>query len=121
MMASEHISVTSMCKVLRAVSNREASLLVERDKLKRELDEAREQRDEARSKIEKLHEELECHAWTISPAMAQAKIDALVEQRDRLAEALRCIAKGSHCLQCYGGNGIWITEQTLAAAKGGQP
>ena len=45
LMASEHISVTSMCKVLRAVSNREASLIVERDKLKRELDEAREQRD----------------------------------------------------------------------------
>jgi len=45
LMASEHISVTSMCKVLRAVSNRESSLLVEKDRLQRELAEAREQRD----------------------------------------------------------------------------
>ena len=27
--------------------------------------------------------------------------DEAREQRDRLAEALRCIAKGSHCLQCH--------------------
>jgi hypothetical protein len=45
MMASEHIGVTSMCKVLRAVSSRESSLLVERDKLKRELAAVTEQRD----------------------------------------------------------------------------
>jgi chromosome segregation ATPase len=50
---------------------------------------AENERDEARSEIENLKEELESHAWTISPAMAQAKIDELVEQRDRLAEALR--------------------------------
>jgi hypothetical protein len=45
MMASEHISVTSMCKVLRAVSNRESSLIVEKDKLTRELAAVTEQRD----------------------------------------------------------------------------
>jgi predicted transcriptional regulator len=45
---------------------------------------AENERDEARSEIKKLKEELESHAWTISPAMAQAKIDELVEQRDRL-------------------------------------
>ncbi len=74
------------------------------NKLDRELDEAKEQcsnlddqvssaimvirgfereRDEAKSEIEKLKEELESHAWTISPAMAQAKIDELCEQRDK--------------------------------------
>ena len=53
------------------------------------LHEVTEQRDEARSEIEKLKEELESHAWTISPAMAQAKIDELVEQRDRLAAIAR--------------------------------
>lgn len=57
MMASEHIGVTSMCKVLRAVSNREASLIVERDKLKRELDEAREQRDRLARELAAVTEE----------------------------------------------------------------
>jgi chromosome segregation ATPase len=51
----------------------------------------RRERDEARSEIEKLKEELESHAWTISPAMAQAKIDELVEQRDRLAEVAHAV------------------------------
>lgn len=50
---------------------------------------AENERDEARSEIEKLREELESHAWAISPAMAQAKIDELLQQRDRLAEALK--------------------------------
>jgi len=49
------------------------------------------ERDEARSEIKKLKEELEWHAWAGSPAMDQAKIDELVEQCDRLAEALRII------------------------------
>jgi chromosome segregation ATPase len=47
------------------------------------VQELEQQRNEARAEIEKLKEELEWQAWTISPAMAQAKIDKLVEQRDR--------------------------------------
>ena len=31
--ASEHLSVTSLCRILRDVSGREAALIVERDKL----------------------------------------------------------------------------------------
>jgi chromosome segregation ATPase len=53
------------------------------------LESVTEQRDDARSEIEKLKEELESHAWTISPAMAQAKIDELVEQRDEAREDLK--------------------------------
>jgi hypothetical protein len=41
------------------------------------------------------------------------------EQRDRLAEALREIAQGSSCLECGGGNAVWLAEQALAAVKGG--
>jgi flagellar hook-associated protein FlgK len=36
------------------VSNREASLIVERDKLKRELDEAREQRDRLEEEMSRI-------------------------------------------------------------------
>ena len=36
--ASEHLSVTSLCRILREVSGREAALIVERDKLKRMLE-----------------------------------------------------------------------------------
>ena len=58
------------------------------DRLKAQLAAVTEQRDRLAEQIENLKEELESHAWTISPAMAQAKIDELVEQRDRLAAAL---------------------------------
>lgn len=47
------------------------------------------ERDEAKAEIGKLKEELEWQAWTTSPEIAQAKIDELREQRDRLAVALR--------------------------------
>ncbi len=69
----------------RKLEEAQQQLLVKRSNNRR-LD-ARNKRLEHES--EKLKEELESHAWTISPAMAQAKIDELVEQRDRLAEALR--------------------------------
>ena len=81
------------------------------------------ERDEAKAEIEKLKEELEWQAWTISPAMAQAKIDELVEQRDRLAEALREIDvarlddfMGPHdmALKC-----VLIARESLEAVKGG--
>jgi len=45
LMASEHISITSMCKVLCAVSNREASLIVKVNKLLRLIDAALTQYD----------------------------------------------------------------------------
>ncbi len=73
-----------------------------------ERDELCEQRDRYKLACDKYSEdEILC------------KLQEVTEQRDRLAEALRCIAKGSHCLQCYGGDGIWIAEQALAAVKGG--
>jgi hypothetical protein len=55
-MASEHISVTSMCKVLRAVSNRESSLIVEKDKLTRELAAVTEQRDRLAEALREIAE-----------------------------------------------------------------
>lgn len=39
--ASEHLRVTTLCKLLRETQRRESLLIVERDKLKRELAEAR--------------------------------------------------------------------------------
>ena len=56
LMASEHISVTSMCKVLRAVSNRESSLIVEKDKLTRELAAVTEQRDRLAEALREIAE-----------------------------------------------------------------
>ena len=41
------------------------------------------------------------------------------EQRDRLAEALREIAEGSPCLECGGGNAVWLAAEALASVKGG--
>jgi len=64
----------------RKLEEAQQQLLVKRSNNRR-LD-ARNKRLEHES--EKLKEELESNAWTISPAMAQAKIDELVEQRDRL-------------------------------------
>jgi hypothetical protein len=71
----------------RNLEEAQQQLLVKRSNNRR-LD-ARNKRLE--HEIEKLKEELELHAWTISPAMTQAKIDELVEQRDRLAESMEKI------------------------------
>jgi chromosome segregation ATPase len=79
----------------------------------------------AKAEIEKLREELESHAWTISPAMAQAKIDELVEQRDRLAAVLQRIRDGyggqvaspNCCEDC---DYLLPIDEALAAVKGGQ-
>lgn len=46
----------------------------------------RRQRDQLLQKVQRLEEELESHAWKISPAMAQAKIDQLNEKVKRLEE-----------------------------------
>jgi predicted RNase H-like nuclease len=40
------------------------------------------------ARVKELEEELEAHAWKISPAMAQAKIDELNRQVDVLRKAL---------------------------------
>jgi hypothetical protein len=37
MFASQHISVTAMCKILREMSGREASLIVENQRLKEKI------------------------------------------------------------------------------------
>jgi chromosome segregation ATPase len=87
----------------------------------------------ARAEIEKLKEELEWQAWTTSPAMAQAKIDELVEQRDRLVEALWKIQPLAEDIQNikWGYDGDcgaskiagWIEgaiEEAVAATKGGE-
>jgi septal ring factor EnvC (AmiA/AmiB activator) len=92
------------------------------DRLEAELAAVTEQRDEARSEIEKLKEELESHAWTISPAMAQAKIDELIQQRDRLAEAMRAMWPFiEEDPPCGGKSEIQQYLQALAAVEGGQP
>jgi hypothetical protein len=48
----------------------------------------------------------------------ERELAAVTEQRDRLAEALREIAEGSPCLECGGGNAVWLAEQALAPVKG---
>jgi hypothetical protein len=92
MLASEHISVTAMCRIIREWQSRAYSAELKLARIERE-------RDEARSEIEKLKEELESHAWTISPAMAQAKIDELVEQRDKALTKIENQAERIKCLE----------------------
>jgi hypothetical protein len=52
----------------------------------KKLDVGRQAKIEAR--VKELEEELEAHAWDISPAMAQAKIDELNNQVETLVKAL---------------------------------
>ena len=66
-----------------------------------------------------------CSAWNESECgcgvdWTPREVYELREQRDMLVEALLSITKGSHCLECYGGDSIWIAEQALAAVKGGK-
>jgi hypothetical protein len=79
------------------------------------------ERDEAKAEIEKLKEELEWQAWTTSPEIAQAKIDELVEQRDRLAgelkeaqDAIEMMLRDSSCRRIPA-----YTKKQLAAVEGG--
>lgn len=44
------------------------------------------ERDEARAEVDRLEEELESHAWDITPAMAQARIDQLTAEVERLRD-----------------------------------
>jgi hypothetical protein len=44
-----------------------------------------EEIERLRAKIVSLESQLEAHAWTISPAMAQAQIDQLLADKARLA------------------------------------
>jgi|688.fasta_scaffold304379_2 hypothetical protein len=43
--------------------------------------------------IDRLKEEIEAHAWTVSPAMAQAQIEQLTARIGLLEEALRGIVE----------------------------
>ena len=70
-------------------------------------------------------EDCTCSAWNESECgcgvdWTPREVYELREQRDMLVEALLSITKGSHCLECYGGDSIWIAEQALAAVKGGK-
>ena len=60
-------------------------------KLKNDLAHSVEKADEDEREILKLREEIKSHAWEISPAMAQAKIDEqareIADLKARLAEA----------------------------------
>jgi hypothetical protein len=94
MMASEHISVTSMCKVLRAVSNRESSLLVERDKLKRELTEAREQRDRLATIARELTAMIRVNVmWG---RFAECSVEQVDEHLKPWNEKIAAVKGGSH-------------------------
>lgn len=46
---------------------------------------------QAKAENQRLTEQLESHAWEVSPAMAQAKIDQLQVENARLAAALKVI------------------------------
>jgi chromosome segregation ATPase len=110
----------------RNLEEAQQQLLVKRSNNRR-LD-ARNKRLE--HEIENLKEELESHAWTISPAMAQAKIDELVEQRDRLAEACKLLMSviGDPTASAEDWwatedeiNAAWnIASKALASVKGGR-
>jgi chromosome segregation ATPase len=100
----------------RKLEEAQQQLLVKRSNNRR-LD-ARNKRLEHES--EKLKEELESHAWTISPAMAQAKIDELVEQRDRLAEALDRLERTAGLAALQDDPARVQARQALAAVKGGK-
>jgi predicted nucleic acid-binding Zn-ribbon protein len=154
LMASEHIGVTSICKILRAVSNREASLIVERDKLKRELTEAREQRDRLAEEIENLKASgiHTCHDQCKRPMCVMRRerdrlqnereffqsafieqgdvLSKVIEQRDRLAEALDvCLREMLDVIYACNEEivdandtfhqAIKLGQKTLAAVKGG--
>ena len=83
LMASEHISVTSMCKVLRAVTSREASLIVANRKLQDEINEqcrllgkSAENECALRGRLERLQRKREIdHA--VSNKLADALFDTL--------------------------------------------
>jgi hypothetical protein len=81
------------------------------DRLERELAAVAEQRDEARAVL--VYEQGGIHATAGGWA---AKYAEAIEQRDKLAEALREIAEGSPWGRR---NAIWIAEQALAAVEGG--
>jgi septal ring factor EnvC (AmiA/AmiB activator) len=54
--ASEHIRVTSLCRILRETQQRENALIVERDKLQRQL---ATERDEAQKHVKELYIEID--------------------------------------------------------------
>lgn len=95
--ASEHLRVTTMCRLLRELSGRESALIVERDKLKRQLDAERSKNNEYRDVISCLEcDALASHGVNDGPCEAHKKVgnylEAYLTERalaDRLAEALR--------------------------------
>ena len=107
MMASEHISVTSMCKVLRAVTNRESALIVANRELQDEVNE--------QCLLLGKSSEREC--------VLRGRLEQLQRRRDvdhaiatRLAEALLLTFK--HWINTDEAN---QSASALAAWRGGQP
>ena len=106
-MASEHISVTSMCKVLRAVTNRESALIVANRELQDEVNE--------QCLLLGKSSEREC--------VLRGRLEQLQRKRDvdhaiatKLAEALLLTFK--HWVNTDEAKGV---ASALAAWKGGQP
>jgi hypothetical protein len=107
MMASEHISVTSMCKVLRAVTNRESALIVANRELQDEVNE--------QCLLLGKSSEREC--------VLRGRLEQLQRKRDidhtiaiKLAEALVLTFK--HWVNTDEAKGVALA---LAAWKGGKP
>jgi len=65
----------------------------------------------------KVHEDAYCELEEEAERY-RLEANAMMLQRDRLAEALREIAEGSPWGRR---NAIWIAEQALAEVKGGKP
>lgn len=57
--------------------------------------------ESAKARIAKLESELEAHAWTVSPAMAQARIDQMTKRIEALEKAGDAMARrlGPYCLE----------------------
>jgi hypothetical protein len=113
-MASEHISITSMCKVLRAVTNRESALIVANRELQDEVNE--------QCLLLGKSSEREC--------VLRGRLEQLQRKRDvdhaiatRLAEALRSIKNELGVPQpeypAPVANAVKIAEQALSAMEGG--
>lgn len=66
-----------------------------------------------REKIEKLESELESHAWEISPAMAEAKIDEIEKDRDAWKE--KCQQWEQSLVKAGAAAPAWIAQKAAEA------
>jgi hypothetical protein len=101
MLASEHISVTAMCRIIREWQSRAYSAELKLARIERELDylniqlahsvlrelRIQEQRDRLAGELNELKEEY--GTWWAQKRIAIDELKDVTEQRDRLADALR--------------------------------